>query len=107
MKLLIAGDLHLRAKKLKDVSNAWASAISWAHKNEVDLIIQAGDVFDHANVYGREASTGTIYTSFLDPFVTQEKPRPLFVIPGNHDIGSPKDRDALSPIDKYPWINVI
>lgn len=107
MKLLLVGDLHLRAKKLKDVSNAWASAVNWAHKNDVDLIIQAGDVFDHANVYGREASTGTIYTAFLDPFSVQDRPRPLFVIPGNHDIGSPKDRDALSPVDKYPWINVI
>lgn len=106
MRILLAGDLHLRAKKLKDVANAWNSAITWAHKNSVDLIVQAGDVFDHANVYGREASTGTIFDAFLSPFFGQEKPLPLFVIPGNHDIGSPKDKDALSPIDKYPWMTV-
>jgi len=107
IKLLIVGDLHLRAKKLKDVSTAWSSAIGWAHKNSVDLIVQAGDVFDHANVYGREASTGTIYNALLGPFVEESQPRPLFVIPGNHDMGSPKDKDALSPVDRYPWISVV
>lgn len=107
MRVLIVGDLHLRAKKLKDVSNAWSSAINWAHANGVDLVVQAGDVFDHSNVYGREASTGTIYSSFLSPFSSQDKPIPLFVIPGNHDIGAPRDKDALCPIDGYPWIRVI
>lgn len=107
MKILLVGDLHLRAKKLKDVASAWSSAINWAHGNDVDLVVQAGDVFDHANVYGREASTGTIYSAFLQPFASQAKPIPLFVIPGNHDIGAPRDRDAISPIDGYNWIKVI
>lgn len=107
MRILAIGDLHLRAKKLKDVENAWYSAVKWAHANQVDIIVQAGDVFDHANVYGREASTGTIYGAFLAPFMEQAKPLPLFVIPGNHDIGSPKDKDALSPVDRYPWITVV
>jgi DNA repair exonuclease SbcCD ATPase subunit len=107
LKILLIGDLHLRAKKLKDVAGAWSSAIQWAHKNSIDLIIQAGDVFDHANVYGREYSTGTIYGSFLSPFIEQEKPLPLFVIPGNHDIGAPKDKDAISPLDGYPWMHVV
>lgn len=107
MKLLIVGDLHLRAKKLKDVASAWSSAINWAHGNGIDLIVQAGDVFDHSNVYGREASTGTIYSALLQPFAAQQKPIPLFVIPGNHDMGAPRDRDAISPIDAYPWITVV
>lgn len=106
-KVLIVGDLHLRAKKLKDVASAWNSAINWAHGNGVDLVIQAGDVFDHSNVYGREASTGTIYSALLQPFASQQKPIPLWVIPGNHDIGAPRDRDAISPIDAYPWIRVV
>lgn len=107
MKILLVGDLHLRAKKLKDIATAWNNVVNWAHKNKVDLICQVGDVFDHANVYGREASTGTIFGSFLEPFVDQENPVPLLVIPGNHDLGSPKDKDALSPVDRYPWINVV
>lgn len=107
IKILLIGDLHFRAKKLRDIENAWSSAINWAHRNGVDLIVQAGDAFDHPNVYGREAATGTIYSSFLAPFIEQEKRVPLFVIPGNHDIGAPKDKDALTPIDQYPWISVI
>lgn len=105
MKVLIVGDLHLRAKKLKDISKAWQDAIAFGRSQGVDCFVQAGDVFDHANVYGREASTGTIYDALLTPF--EHRPIPLYVIPGNHDIGSPKDKDALTPVDKYEWITVI
>lgn len=105
--MLVIGDVHFRGKKLKDISSAWSAAVDWAHKDGIDLIVQCGDVFDHANVYSREWSTGSIYSEFLQPFIIHEKPIPLFVIPGNHDMGSPKDKDALSPVDRYPWITVV
>ena len=105
MNLMLIGDLHFRSKKLKDIQTAWAEAVGLARKNKVDLIVQAGDCFDAANVYGREASTGTIYNAFLEPFV--KDPIRLFLIPGNHDIGSPRDKDALAPIDRYEWLNVV
>ena len=104
-KILITGDLHFRSKKLKDIQTAWADAVALARKEKIDLIVQAGDCFDAANVYGREASTGTIYNAFLEPFV--DNPIRLFLIPGNHDIGSPRDKDALAPIDRYEWLTVV
>jgi DNA repair exonuclease SbcCD ATPase subunit len=106
VKILVVGDLHLRAKKLKDIADAWGAVAGWAHKNSVDAIIQAGDVFDHANVYGREATTGTIYGAFISPFAFEPKPVPLYVVVGNHDMGSLRDKDALAPVDQYPWISV-
>ena len=105
MRILAVGDLHFRSKKLKDIQTAWKNTIQWAQQNKVDLIVQAGDCFDAANVYGREFSTGTIYNAFLEPFA--DNPIKLFLIPGNHDIGSPRDKDALAPIDRYDWITVV
>lgn len=107
MKILIVGDLHLRAKRLKDVASSWANAINWAHKNGADAILQAGDVFHHANVCGREASTGTVYDSLLAPYGSQEKKVPLYALVGNHDMSSPRDKDALAPLDLYDWIKII
>lgn len=107
MKIIVVGDIHFRAKKLDDILNAWNGLVSWASKNEIDAIVQTGDVFDHANVYGREATTGTIYKALLSPLVSIPKPIPMHVVIGNHDLGSPRDADALAPIDKYDFINVI
>jgi DNA repair exonuclease SbcCD ATPase subunit/DNA repair exonuclease SbcCD nuclease subunit len=104
-KILIVGDLHLRAKKLGDVASAWKKVIDWVHeRGDVTLVVQAGDVFDHYNVYGREASTGTVYEALLAPFSGRNLR--MFAAVGNHDMGGPGDVDALAPVDKYPWITV-
>jgi len=105
-KILLVGDLHFRSKRLDDIAIAWDSLVKWSAENKVDLIAQAGDIFDHSNVYGREASTGTIYNAFLAPFKEVEKPPQFVCVPGNHDMGGPRDKDALSPVDKYDWITV-
>lgn len=105
MRVLIVGDLHLKAKRLNDVAEAWNRAVSWAYANNVDVIAQAGDVFDKPNVFGREADVGTIYSALLDPFRDKD-PLKLFLIPGNHDMGGPKEKDALTPFDEHDWITV-
>jgi len=99
--------LHFRSQKLDDIATAWAVAVEWAYRHKVDIIVQTGDVFNHTNVYGREASTGTIFSKFLEPFLNREHQIPLFLIPGNHDIGLPRDKDALAPIEHYPWVKVV
>lgn len=105
-KILIIGDVHLRSKKLKDISDSWEKTINYAFENDFDYILQSGDVFDHANVYGKEETTGTIYNSFLTPWKKSDKKIPILIISGNHDIAGPQDKDALSPIDYYSWITV-
>jgi exonuclease SbcD len=101
MKILLIGDLHLRAKRMNDVAAAWNKTVTWAHSNKVDLIVQAGDVFDHANVYGKEANVGTIYDAFVAPYKTYAHPIRTFLIPGNHDMGGPLDVDALAPFTTH------
>lgn len=106
MKLVLIGDLHFRAKKLSDISTAWDGIIGWSRDNGVDYVIQAGDVFHHVNVFGREAAVGTVFGSFMDPLTKEGRTVPFFAVPGNHDMGGPKDKDALTPIDKYDWIKI-
>ena len=105
--IMLVGDLHFKAKNLADVSGAWTRLVEAAASKGVPVIFQAGDVFHHSNVYGREASTGTVYDAFMAPFRKLEKAPKLVVSIGNHDQGSPLDKDALAPIDKYDWIKVI
>lgn len=103
---MLVGDLHLRAKRMVDVAAAWNRTVTWAHDNDVDLIVQAGDVFDHANVYGKEANVGTIYDMFMAPYKAQKNPIKTFVMPGNHDMGGAMDMDALAPFVGHPYILV-
>lgn len=103
-KLLLVGDIHFRSKRLNEISDAWERLIGHAKSNGFDYVIQAGDVFDHPNIFGKEATTGTIYDAFLAPFV--DDPLPFFAIPGNHDMGGPRDCDAISAINACSWANV-
>ena len=81
--------------------------MDYAHGKGYDMIACAGDVFDHVNVAGKEATVGTIYNAFLEPFLKQAKPIKTVLIFGNHDIGDAFERDALSPLEGCPWITVI
>jgi DNA repair exonuclease SbcCD ATPase subunit/DNA repair exonuclease SbcCD nuclease subunit len=98
--------LHLREKGLTNIAQAWHKAVSWAHDNKVDLIVQAGDVFHHPNVHGKTAQVGTLYEAFLNPFKTYPKPIQTFLIPGNHDMGGPQEADALAPFSGSEFIVV-
>jgi len=104
MKILLLGDVHLKAKKLKDVASAWKRMVEKATSLGCEHILQAGDVFDHANVFGKEATVGTIYDAFLSPFIGSSI-RYTGII-GNHDIGGPDNKDALVPIDHHAWMTV-
>lgn len=106
-RIVAVGDVHLRDKKLADIAEAWKRTVGWAVDNGADLIVQAGDVFDKPNVAGREADVGTIYSAFLDPFKELQSPPRLVMIPGNHDIGGPREKDALAAFDKHSWIQVL
>lgn len=105
MRILMVGDLHLKANRLKDVAGAWEKTVSWARRNDVDLIAQAGDVFHKPNIFGREADVGTIFSAFFRPFRGYEGRR-AFLVPGNHDMGGPRNNDALSAFDEHSWITV-
>jgi len=106
-KIILVGDLHFRDKKLTDISSAWSRLIAFARKNSVGLIAQAGDVFDHVNVHGKEATVGTVYDAFLEPFRSSMLSQPrVLVIPGNHDIGPAMEKDALAPLEGHPCLTV-
>jgi DNA repair exonuclease SbcCD ATPase subunit/DNA repair exonuclease SbcCD nuclease subunit len=104
-KIVLVGDLHLRAKKMADISTAWARTVKWAKDKQVDLLVQAGDVFDRPNVFGKEADVGTVYGAFLDPIRSGDALRTI-VIPGNHDMGGPRDKDNLTPFDGHEIVSV-
>ena len=98
MKIALFGDVHLKAKRLNDVASAWSRSIQKARDLGCDYVLQAGDVFDHANIFGKEATVGTIYDTFLRPFTDGKSPK-LVIVVGNHDIGGPDNKDALVPVD--------
>lgn len=106
-KIIVVGDIHFRDKKLDDIASAWDRLVSHAHNKGFDLIACAGDVFDHVNVSGKEATVGTIYNAFMEPFLKQPKPIRTVLIFGNHDIGDAFEKDALSPLEGCPWVTVI
>lgn len=114
MRLLIVGDIHFRAKRLTDISEAWQRAVNWAKQKKVDVIIQAGDLFEKPNIFGREADVGTICSAFLAPFMenssaslrTTQPFCKLFMVPGNHDMGGPRDEDALAVFDCHQWMTI-
>lgn len=106
-RIMLVGDIHLRAKRLVDISEAWGRAVNWAKDNDACVIAQAGDVFDHYNVYGREASTGSVFEALLSPYSGLPNPPRLISVIGNHDMGGPSDADALVPIGKLDWATII
>lgn len=105
MRILFVGDIHFRAFRLSEQAEAWAKVVEWSKANGVDWILQAGDVFERPNVFGKEADLGTIYGAFLEPFRGVDRLK-VMAIPGNHDMGGPRDLDALTPLDTHSWINV-
>lgn len=104
-KLMLVGDVHFQDSNLSVISEAWERLISRAKDEDVDMILQAGDMFEHANVWGKNATIGTIYSAVMSPF--KESPIPLVMIPGNHDIAGPNDKDALAPLEQRSWSKVI
>jgi exonuclease SbcC len=104
-KILIAGDVHLKARRLAETAEAWERVVRTAIDEGASHILQAGDVFDHANVFGKEATVGTIYDAFLAPLRGGEVK--VLLISGNHDIAGPKDKDALAPVEGHSWATVL
>jgi len=104
-KIILLGDIHFKAKVLEDIHDAWLRLISFAKNNKVDLILQAGDVFDCPNIHSKEHDVGTIHHAFSNPLYTAGIP--FLAITGNHDIGRPMDKDALATIETIPNVLVV
>jgi len=99
--LIIAAvaDLHFRAKRLSDIADAWKAAVKDMLMNRVNLCLIAGDVFDHPNISGREASFGTVYRAFIDPLMELKAAGvAVVVIDGNHDLATQGQKSALEPL---------
>lgn len=97
MKVILLGDIHFSAKILQDIHDAWKRMIDFAVRNEVDLILQAGDIFDHHNIHSRLHDVGTIFDAFSKDL--RKSNIPFLAVTGNHDIGRPTDKDALTTIE--------
>ena len=104
MKIILLGDIHFSAKILQDIHDAWRRMLEYAVRNKVDLILQAGDIFDHHNIHARMHDVGTIYDAFAKDLKATEIP--FLAITGNHDIGRPMDKDALTTIESLPNVFV-
>ncbi len=102
---MILGDIHLRAKNLKDLEHAFHSIIQWSHDNKVNCILQAGDIFDSANIHGKDASTGKVFSAFINPFLKQKNKTKFITVVGNHDLAF--DSDVLTTLDGYDWIKKV
>jgi DNA repair exonuclease SbcCD ATPase subunit/DNA repair exonuclease SbcCD nuclease subunit len=105
-KILLVGDIHFKDRKLAEVAEAWDRTVDMACRENVDFILHPGDVFHHANVFGKDATVGTIYDAFLAPMRSRPGRPNFFVIPGNHDIAGPEDKDALAPLEGQSWVTV-
>lgn len=106
MRILLVGDLHLRAFRLREIADAWGRVVGWAHANGVDVIVQLGDVFERPNPFGKEADVGTVYGAFLDPYRQHATPCRTVLLAGNHDMGGPREKDALTPFDTHSWMTI-
>jgi len=104
-KIAAFADLHFRDKNLADIHLAWESALEICVDRKVRSVLIAGDVFDSYNVAGRAASFGTVFSAFADP-LRMGLPGETIIIPGNHDIAGPGQKDALVPLDGYKGIRV-
>lgn len=108
------GDVHLRAFKLKDVSEAWKKANYKADEIGVDLKIQLGDIFDKANILlgsgqdsagSRYASVGDVLEAGMEPL--EKSKTPTIIIRGNHCKPGKNEKDALVALERIPHVEVI
>lgn len=109
-KIAITADLHFRAKRLADIKMGWDELINHLIEKKATHLLIAGDVFHDFNIAGREASFGTIYHAFksgLNRLIEQGQCKGVYIIPGNHDIAGPNDKDALESLDGAPMIHVM
>lgn len=85
-RALIIGDVHWRAENPIGRIDSYQAALTeklrecWqiAKRNEVDAIIQTGDLFDSPDI------AQTTMDDLWD--ILEEAPAPIFTVPGNHDL---------------------
>lgn len=111
MRLLHTADLHVGNgrfggpfKRLNDIVDILDRFTVEAHKNDVDLAVIAGDLFDTRRPHPREwAAVASFITSLSEAC-------PVVITDGNHDgavtIGEEKSRTLLA-LNQTDWRNVV
>lgn len=113
-KIALVGDLHFREKGLSDIAAAWGRTLDICDERAVEVLLQAGDVFDYFNIAGRGASFGTVFDAFAlplrkwiaKPLPDPQKKRRALIVRGNHDTAGAGQKDALVPLDGTPGVIV-
>jgi len=109
MKVAIVGDLHARGKDLDQLLAQAEAAGEVMKVREVELVIQAGDVFDRANIGDGDAPTGTVVKAARDamnmirPFFRT----PMVAVAGNHDMPGAGGHDALQALENERHLNIV
>lgn len=105
MRIAFAADLHLRGKDLA-ITEWHLAELSEKLRANADILLVAGDVFDHPQVGDRHASTGAI-TRVINRFL-RNLSIPVVLIPGNHDKANEASVDALAVLEATdPQITVV
>jgi DNA repair exonuclease SbcCD nuclease subunit len=85
-KIAFIGDLHFGIKNFKDMNKALNLAIDVCISEEVDCVIQLGDVFDHYNISTGQTSVATVVEAVKVPLSRLcESNCRVLIIEGNHD----------------------
>lgn len=97
--IFLVADTHLRGKNLQRGLDALSQVYS--HAKEGDIVIFAGDFFDHYNVATKEAPLGTVIRQ-VRSFLAQQKKVSTFILAGNHDLPptGPSALEALASIER-------
>ena len=98
MRILHTADLHLgRTGKDRDIWHQWEKIIEIALKENIHILLIAGDVFDNGQA---EAVLKKKFVISLNKLANQGIQ--IFIIPGNHDL---RQGNALTDLE-LPGVNV-
>ena len=88
-KIGFIGDLHFHHKNYVEMSKALSAAVDVMLAEDVDYVVQLGDVFDHYNISTGQTSVASIVEAVKAPLHRLWKSGRIvtYIIEGNHDQG--------------------